>query len=598
MASVYQALDLRNDRLVAMKVLNPNVAQELQFRARFEREIKVLRSLKHPNIVPILDHGHVDEYAYIVMPFYKGGTLQDRLRKGPLSLEEGARILSQVTAALEYSHKKGIVHRDIKPSNFLLDDHGDALLTDFGLARIHDQSMSLTGSATIGTPAYMSPEQCTGKVDARSDQYSLGVVLYQLATGRLPFEADTPVALAIKHVSEPMTRPREVNPNVPPSVEAVLMKAMSKSPADRYGSVADMNNAFRQAIAPALVLDGNTNPVELPFRTMKIAAHQPKKQQSGSIKVWLQQRIRLVFLSLAILLCCLVVSMFTFLRFLPSIGATFGRSALPTKAVWAAALNVDGDTPAGGGDLSGQADYGTSIAMSGYERTSTVTISPTVEETQGVLTLTMAYSLTATYVSSGTPSGTQLPTIPQSMTPTKTSALTATRTKTSKPTSTRQPISTATRTVTVTLTPTITHTPTFTYTPTFTPSPTPSPTPTPLPCENARLENFERISAKSVSWSLVNNGWESIQITRIIISWPYPDGGFLNRVRLNFNAIWEGSPKPSPATINSGWTGASRIVDWDDSKRLEFRFDNRAYTQASVYLVRVQLNGVCEITSP
>jgi len=179
------------------------------------REVKLLRRLQHPHIVPILDYGESEGFTYIVMPYIGTGTLQDRLQQGPLDVQTGARVTAQVASALSMAHDLGVIHRDVKPSNVLLDQEGNALLSDFSFAHQQDASQNLTGSALIGTPAYMSPEQCRGeRIDSRSDQYSFGIMLYQLCTGKLPFEADTPMAVALMHVNTPLPRPRLANPKV------------------------------------------------------------------------------------------------------------------------------------------------------------------------------------------------------------------------------------------------------------------------------------------------------------------------------------------------------------------------------------------------
>jgi serine/threonine protein kinase len=251
MASVYKALDLVNDRTVAIKVLAPQLAMEPDFKARFEREAQVLRGLDHPHVVPILDYGEVDGLTYIVMPYLPVGGLNDRLKQSPITVEEGAQVIGQVASALQYAHDQGVIHRDVKPSNILIDEKLNAWLSDFGFAHVRDATLSLTGSALIGTPAYMAPEIVRGEpVTPLSDQYALGVVLYQICTGSLPFDAETPMAIAIRHVTERLPRPRSVNPNIPPAVEFVLLKALAKEPSHRYASVAEFHSAFREAIAP------------------------------------------------------------------------------------------------------------------------------------------------------------------------------------------------------------------------------------------------------------------------------------------------------------------------------------------------------------
>jgi serine/threonine-protein kinase len=250
MATVYKAMDLDSGQEVAIKVLSPYVAQEPKFKARFEQEIQVLRDLQHPNIVPILDYGEIGEYSFIVMPFLTSGTLSIRLLQGPLPLRAAADIVHQLCQALDYAHARGVVHRDLKPSNVMISDDGQALLTDFGFARVADNSLSLTGSGLIGTPSYMSPEQCRGEeATPISDQYALGVILYQMATGSLPHEAETPMGVVIMHATEPIPPPREVQPDLSEDVEIVILKALEKAPEDRYPSLIAFNEAVQFAVS-------------------------------------------------------------------------------------------------------------------------------------------------------------------------------------------------------------------------------------------------------------------------------------------------------------------------------------------------------------
>jgi serine/threonine protein kinase len=266
MASVYRAQRLGDGRFLAFKIITPIVAQHEQFVKRFEREVQVVSRLHHPRIVPVVHYGEVDGRAFLVMPYLTGGSLSDRIVKKDLSAGEGARLLNHVASALTYAHERGIVHRDVKPSNVLLDSEGNAYLADFGLAQIADASLSLTGSALIGTPAYISPEQARGdRVDARSDQYSLGIVLFQVSTGTLPYDADTPIGVLMKHLYEPLPRPRDVSPTVPLTIERVILKATAKDPADRFRSVAEMNAALQAAVAHAMDPQHTSAPPLIPL---------------------------------------------------------------------------------------------------------------------------------------------------------------------------------------------------------------------------------------------------------------------------------------------------------------------------------------------
>jgi serine/threonine protein kinase len=250
MATVYRAYDTENDQVVALKVLSPYIAQEPKFKARFAQEIKLLLELRHSHIVPVLDYGEINEFAYIVMPFMTAGTLFQRLWEGPLPIDAAADLLFQISGALDYAHANGVVHRDIKPSNILIDDDGKALLTDFGFARVDDNSLSITGSGIVGTPMYMSPEQCRGdEASRRSDQYAFGVVLYQMLTGRLPYDGDSPLEILVKQATDPLPRPRDVNPDLSRQVERVLLKALSREPHDRFQSMAEFEQEFRSAIS-------------------------------------------------------------------------------------------------------------------------------------------------------------------------------------------------------------------------------------------------------------------------------------------------------------------------------------------------------------
>ncbi len=248
-ATVYKAYQPSMDRYVALKVLSTHLSQDPTFVKRFRQEAKVVAKLEHLHILPVYDHGEEDGYLYLVMRFIKAGTLKDRLEAGFLSLGEARHVVNQVGSALEYAHQLGVVHRDLKPSNVLIDTQDDCYLTDFGIAKMVEGTMGLTGSAVLGTPHYMAPEQSQSlEVDQRSDVYAMGVIIYEMVTGQLPFDADTPFAVVMKHITEPLPLPRSIKPDLPESVERVILRALAKDPADRYQRMRDLVTDFDQAV--------------------------------------------------------------------------------------------------------------------------------------------------------------------------------------------------------------------------------------------------------------------------------------------------------------------------------------------------------------
>ena len=249
MSVVYRARDIRLNRRVAIKVLPPELAYDTAIRARFTREAQTSAQLEHAHIVPIFDVGERDGIAYFVMAYVSGGSLGSLLAREPRQpIDDSCRILREVADALACAHGRGIIHRDIKPDNILLDaDSGRAIVTDFGIARAMEAGtrLTVTGNA-VGTPAYMSPEQATGEreVDGRSDLYSLGVVAYQMVTGRTPFTAGNSMALLLKHVGEPPRPIAELRPEAPRALREAIERALMKSPEDRWPTAASFRDAL------------------------------------------------------------------------------------------------------------------------------------------------------------------------------------------------------------------------------------------------------------------------------------------------------------------------------------------------------------------
>jgi serine/threonine protein kinase len=347
MATVFKAYHAALDRYVAIKVLHPAFREDPSFTARFTREARVVAKLEHPNIVPIYDYSEFEGQPYLVMKFIEGETLKARLARGPLSAEEAVKVVGAVGAALSYAHSKGILHRDIKPSNVLLAPDGGIYLADFGLARIAQSGEStLSSDMLLGTPHYISPEQAQGikNLDAGTDIYSLGVVMYELAVGRVPFNADTPFSIIHDHIFTPLPIPHLINPKVPAGVERVLLKALAKNRADRYADVDLLVKAFTSAIHEAVVpppqLKGSVATVPLPAE--KVAAGKKAPGAKGSslgkrIPKWLWVLI-VVFACGCLCLGAIIVG--------GTISDRQHQRATQTAKAQTAALTVSGRTPA------------------------------------------------------------------------------------------------------------------------------------------------------------------------------------------------------------------------------------------------------------
>lgn len=260
MATVYKGYQSSMNRMVAIKVLAPQYSGDEPFVRRFKHEAHTIAQLEHTHILPVYDFGEQDGTLFIVMRYLEGGTLEDLIRPGGMELTEVYHLFGQVASALQYAHTRGVVHRDVKPSNLLIDSQGDAFLMDFGIAKLVESTEKLTGTGgVVGSPTYMAPEQCTSReVDARTDIYALGVLLFEMITGKPPFEADNAMALMLKHVNDPAPRPSEFVPGLHQAVDAVILRAMAKDPVARYQSVGEMAEEFRKAVIAATGVASDT----------------------------------------------------------------------------------------------------------------------------------------------------------------------------------------------------------------------------------------------------------------------------------------------------------------------------------------------------
>ncbi|MDQ3005587.1 MAG: protein kinase, partial [Chloroflexota bacterium] len=249
MATVYRAYDPSFDREVAIKVLPREMVHNLVFRVRFKRELKMIASLEHPAIVPVYDVGEEpDGRQYFVMRYMGGESLSDWIKRGALTLQDTAILIERLASALDYAHQKGIVHRDIKPDNVLFDDTNHPYLTDFGIAKLTESAISATGGGTMGTPAYVSPEQAQGaNVDSRADIYGMGVMIYEMLTGRKPYDAESPMSVAVRHITEPIPDILQANPELPIEVDTIIRTAMAKDREDRYPNAIELSRALNRA---------------------------------------------------------------------------------------------------------------------------------------------------------------------------------------------------------------------------------------------------------------------------------------------------------------------------------------------------------------
>ena len=532
MAAVYRALDQDNDRFVAVKVVAPHLSEDPNFEQRFRLEAQVLRDLRHPNIMPVEDYGELDGYAYLVMPFLKVGTLTDRLLEGPVSPSYGAFLVQQISEALQYLHDEGVVHRDVKPSNILLDEQGNALLSDFGLARLQESHASLTGAMMVGTPAFIPPEQARGeKANVLSDQYSLGVILYLLTTGELPFDAETPLAVAIKHISEPLPTIQTVSPNVPETVERVILRATAKDPGERFGSVSEMNFAFQAAIAHVLDPDATPEPsIRLPGSVGRTLALPELTKPARKMRRRLAAAAGGALLGLFIVYPVLA-------------SAGFGRPEIrqmATPSPLAASNLAEGQLT----ELEAtMAAMSTELAGSRVELMRAEQV-----QTAVVLTLQAAEAYPSATPTGGEDAGTTFLT-PQSL---------------FVPTPSKTPLPTPTTVATAA--------------PIIPPSPTPSanppsPTPTIDFCAGISIGGLA-VNGSEAIWQLANDDSEGVTLSRLVLDWPSVNGT-LKKVRLGGSLIWNKGDNAPATEINGNWKG-NRSLNAGAAKALTFEFSEGA----------------------
>ena len=403
MAAVYKGYQPGVDRYVALKILPRRLAEDPEFIGRFKQEAKILAQLQHPHILPVFDYGESEGYTYIVMPYVQGGTLADLLHGIPLPLTQATTIILQIAEALDYAHDKGLIHRDIKPSNVLIDESGNCLLADFGIARIFSATTRFTNTGgIIGTPDYMSPEQGQGhKLDKRSDVYSLGVLLYELVTGRVPYTAETPIATVIKHIHDPLPAPRQINSAIPEPVEQVILRALAKEPADRFPTAGDLASALQAAIgsvgmAPTLI--------EVPLVAAAMATEEPAEAKDTSHSRLL---LPLGIIIALLLLICGGGTYFIYTRVLNPQVETITDAPLPTERSSELVAGLDEITSA----------TGTALMVSGNASAST--IQPTSTDTH-LPTNTPEPTATLIPTNTSVPSPTITPTeteIPSTATP-------------------------------------------------------------------------------------------------------------------------------------------------------------------------------------
>ena len=465
MAEVFKANQASLDRFVAIKLLHPFLADDPEFKDRFEREARNVARLKHPNIVQVYDFEYdvETESYYMVMELIEGHTLKEQLEKQGdqrMPMPEILRIMRYALEALAYAHGRGMIHRDLKPANLMLENDGRVVLTDFGIAKIVTGNQFTASGGMVGTPAYMSPEQGLGEIaDERCDVYSMGVILFQMTTGKLPYDGETPLATVLKHMNDPIPSPQVINPTIPDTIDKIIRKAMAKTPEERYQTADEMLqdiNAVANGDKP-VNLDSigkkrtttSTAAIETPILTSGALKEQIAEHTASISTQPSQSRSRTGWLVGSVI--GLLIIGFTFITMqtgrIPILNIALNPSATPAMTETAATQTSFVSTPTDSpilpptetGNPLTTSPVATTVALVATDP-ATATDDPTATATAtDTATLTATASSTATFTATITPSNTA----------TATATPTATFTQTASPT----PTASNTTTTTVTFTP-------------------------------------------------------------------------------------------------------------------------------------------------
>jgi serine/threonine-protein kinase len=528
MAAVYRARQDTVKRDVAVKVIMSGLAHSPDSLKRFQREAETVASLSHPHILRIFDYGQHGDLVYLVMELLRGGSLADLIRKGPLPPEAASRMLDQIASALDYAHKQGIIHRDFKPQNVLLDSEGNAYLTDFGIAKILGEMTVLTQSgAAMGTPLYMPPEQWKGmSLDARADIYALGVTLFEMLTGKLPFESDTPYGMMYKHLNEAPPSIRDVRADLPPGIDQVLLKAMAKDPDQRFVSAGELATAFKRALASSTQMQVQPMPPRpddlktIPeLQSSRPPAQPPTRPTVPTMPT--PQRRSPAFLGIGATVIAIVL-----------IGAFLVISRVQESSALAATGTALGQL------LAGQAESATSVAM-----VATLTATSTTPTPSQASLPTESPTQPPTQLPTQPPTATLTPTVP-------TATQSPAPTETASPTLTLIPTATASLTATLTLAPTATETasPTLTFTPLPSETPVPTDTDTPIPPTETRTprRSSSRLPPPPDERSTIPP--DSVRLGEFQVEWYCNDRGY-GTTLVNNNRDWACTRSATDRTV-------------------------------------------------